>query len=106
MKKELELYIHIPFCVQKCKYCDFLSAPSNEELREKYVESLCRKIRLYQDLAKAYHVVSIFLGGGTPSVLESGQTKRIFQALHETFEIDDGSPCHDDGLNYDIVLRR
>ena len=38
MKKELELYLHIPFCVSKCKYCDFLSAPSGEEQRQIYVE--------------------------------------------------------------------
>lgn len=88
MKKELELYIHIPFCVQKCKYCDFLSAPYDKELKEKYVESLCRKIRSYQELAKAYHVISIFLGGGTPSVLESRQTKDIFLAIYDTFEVD------------------
>ncbi len=88
MKKELELYIHIPFCVKKCKYCDFLSAPCDVELRGKYVESLCRKIRSYQELAKAYHVVSIFIGGGTPSVLDGCQTEEIFRAIKETFEID------------------
>lgn len=88
MKKELELYIHIPFCVKKCKYCDFLSATSNSELRESYVKSLCRKIRAYRNLAEAYHVVSIFLGGGTPSILESAQTKEIFAAIYETFQVD------------------
>lgn len=88
MKKELELYIHIPFCVKKCKYCDFLSVSCNKELRESYVESLCRKIRAYQELAKAYHVVSIFLGGGTPSILENAQTKEIFAAIYETFQVD------------------
>ena len=88
MKKELELYIHIPFCVKKCKYCDFLSAASGSELRESYVESLCKKIRNYRELAKAYHVVSIFLGGGTPSVLDSRQTERIFRAIYDTFLVD------------------
>lgn len=88
MKKELELYIHIPFCIQKCKYCDFLSAPCSEELRGSYVESLCKKIRDYRELAEAYHVVSIFLGGGTPSVLEGVQTKEIFAAIYDTFQVD------------------
>jgi len=88
MKKELELYIHIPFCVQKCHYCDFLSAPCDKGLREAYVKSLCRKICSYQELAKAYHVVSIFFGGGTPSVLEVDQTRSILVAIKETFEID------------------
>ena len=84
-KKELELYIHIPFCVQKCKYCDFLSAVSTKEQRQEYVESLCRKIRTYKDLAKAYTLVSIFLGGGTPSILTGQQVRDIFEAIQGTF---------------------
>lgn len=83
--KELELYIHIPFCVKKCKYCDFLSGPGDASGQEAYVESLCHEILSYKDLAKAYRVVSIFVGGGTPSVLEAGQTEQIFQAIRETF---------------------
>lgn len=83
--KALELYIHIPFCVRKCKYCDFLSGPGDTASQEAYVESLCREIFSYEDLAKAYRVVSIFVGGGTPSVLEARQTERIFQAIRETF---------------------
>ena len=88
IKKELELYIHIPFCVKKCKYCDFLSGTSDSKMRENYVKSLCKKICDYRELAKAYRVVSIFLGGGTPSVLEKEQTKEIFKALYETFQVD------------------
>ena len=51
--KPLELYLHIPFCVQKCKYCDFLSAPASMQERQDYVWSLCQKIRSYRELAKA-----------------------------------------------------
>lgn len=86
--KPLELYLHIPFCIQKCNYCDFLSAPSCAGERKIYVESLCQKIRSYKDLAKAYHVVSIFVGGGTPSLLLSKQIEQIFEAVRETFVID------------------
>ena len=43
-KTDLELYIHIPFCIKKCNYCDFLSFPSNEERREMYVQSLINEI--------------------------------------------------------------
>lgn len=86
--KELELYIHIPFCISKCKYCDFLSAPSKAEERQEYIESLCSKIRSYGAFAKAYHIVSIFMGGGTPSVLERSQTKAIFDAVYDTFYVD------------------
>lgn len=88
MAKELELYIHIPFCVRKCRYCDFLSAPAEEEEREKYVKELCQKIRSYNDFAQSYHVSSIFVGGGTPSLLEGEQMERIFNAVRETFLVD------------------
>lgn len=87
--RPLELYIHIPFCISKCKYCDFLSAPSSEEERTDYVERLCADIRSYDDLGRSYRVVSIFVGGGTPSVLRAEQMKRIFCAIKETFVLTD-----------------
>ncbi len=87
----LELYIHIPFCVKKCQYCDFLSAPSTKEERREYVESLCRQIRTYGETAKAYRVVSIFVGGGTPSILEAGQILDIFAAVYDTFTVEAGA---------------
>lgn len=86
--RPLELYLHIPFCIQKCKYCDFLSAPAPLKEQQDYVESLCQTIRSYLDLAKAYQVVSIFIGGGTPSLLSSEQMERIVRALDDTFQID------------------
>lgn len=87
--KPLELYIHIPFCVKKCNYCDFLSAPSTKEERQTYVESLCETIHSYEKIAKAYLVVSIFVGGGTPSILTAGQMRQIFDAVGETFPVDE-----------------
>ena len=86
--KELELYIHIPFCVRKCKYCDFLSAPAGRRERQEYVDSLCEKLRSYRDIAKAYHVVRIFLGGGTPSILTGEQILQIFAAIRGAFSVD------------------
>lgn len=89
MKKELELYLHIPFCVSKCKYCDFLSAPSGEEQRQIYVERLCRRIRYWSDVIHnyGYEIVSIFVGGGTPSILTEAQITQVFEAVHESFPI-------------------
>lgn len=89
MKKELELYLHIPFCVSKCKYCDFLSAPSGEEQRQIYVERLCRRIRYWSDVIHnyGYEIVSIFVGGGTPSILTKAQITQVFEAVHESFPI-------------------
>ena len=89
MKKELELYLHIPFCVSKCKYCDFLSAPSGEEQRQIYAERLCRRIRYWSDVIHnyGYEIVSIFVGGGTPSILTEAQITQVFEAVHESFPI-------------------
>lgn len=91
MMKPLELYIHIPFCIKKCNYCDFLSAPGGKEERAVYAESLCRKIRSYAELAGAYCVTTIFVGGGTPSILEAGQMRDILKAVKETFHIDESA---------------
>ena len=86
MKKELELYIHIPFCAKKCAYCDFLSSVQNEEKRENYVNALIREIKGYQHLKEEYVICTIFLGGGTPSILSTNQIQRIFETLRSTFE--------------------
>ena len=86
--KPLELYIHIPFCVKKCRYCDFLSAPATPEERQEYVIKLCEKIRSYSDMAELYLVKSVFIGGGTPSILETQQMQDIFGAIRSTFPMD------------------
>ena len=90
MKKELELYIHIPFCVKKCAYCDFLSGPQDEETIEEYVISLLEEIQahgLKKEFVSNYEVTSIFIGGGTPSVLASSQIKQVMQTLYDVFHI-------------------
>lgn len=87
--KELELYIHIPFCVRKCAYCDFLSGPSDAETIDRYVTALTEEIRAYQAIAQEYLVTTMFLGGGTPSVLTGEQMERILLALGETFSIEE-----------------
>ena len=87
MKMPLELYIHIPFCIRKCAYCDFLSGPQTQEVIGKYVDALITEIASYQDWAKPYCVCSVFVGGGTPSVLHAEQMERVFATLRETFEI-------------------
>lgn len=90
MKKELEIYIHIPFCVKKCAYCDFLSNTQDEKTIEQYVSSLLEEIRAHaskQKLVSDYEVTTIFLGGGTPSVLETNQIQRIFEILNTCFKI-------------------
>ena len=82
--KELELYLHIPFCVKKCNYCDFLSAPAGEETRAAYVDALLEEIRGF-DEPEDYEVVTVFFGGGTPSILPGQEIFRIMEALREKF---------------------
>ena len=85
--KNLELYIHIPFCIKKCEYCDFLSGPSTEKQRETYVELLCEEIRQAKSKTSAYEVSTIFFGGGTPSVLTGDQMRKIMETIRDTFYI-------------------
>ena len=85
---ELELYVHIPFCVRKCAYCDFLSFPSKEDLRQEYVNALIREIRGYGKRYASCHVPTVFIGGGTPSILSSTQIQAVFSAIRETFRVD------------------
>lgn len=90
MKKELEIYIHIPFCVKKCAYCDFLSGPQDKETIERYVSRLLEEIQVYasnKHFTSDYEVTTIFLGGGTPSVLKAKQIQRIFETLKNSFKI-------------------
>ena len=81
--KDLGVYIHIPFCLRKCKYCDFLSFPSDEGTMKKYVESLCEEIRGFFQREKDYRVTTVYLGGGTPSSLKPEWTEQILKTLQE-----------------------
>ena len=91
MKNELELYIHIPFCVKKCAYCDFLSAPGTANIQEEYMKALQKEIIAYSQEMKEYVVTSIFLGGGTPSIIASRLMNALFDTLHEAFVIEEGA---------------
>ena len=83
----LSLYIHIPFCVRKCHYCDFLSAPCNEETRQKYVEILCMEVAQRAKMFKDRKVDTIFFGGGTPSILSTEQFGQIMAAIKQEFDV-------------------
>lgn len=80
------VYVHIPFCLRKCNYCDFLSFPSDEESRKNYVEALCYEIRRFCR-GKSLKADSVFIGGGTPSVLEPALIGQIMNTLRESLEI-------------------
>lgn len=87
--KKLAIYIHIPFCVRKCLYCDFLSAPASDETREQYVQALCREIREERKSYVNYKIETIFLGGGTPSLLSGEQLDRILGTVFDAYQVAD-----------------
>ena len=80
----LELYVHIPFCVRKCQYCDFLSGPSDEETKDRYIEALLKEIRAAEH-TEDYEIVSVFIGGGTPSALKAEAIASIMRTLQDQF---------------------
>lgn len=81
-KKKLGIYVHIPFCVKKCLYCDFLSAQGNETQKEAYVDCLVKEITDFQDKrGEEYVADTIFIGGGTPTCLTPKQLRTIGKAL-------------------------
>lgn len=85
--KELEIYVHIPFCVRKCGYCDFLSAPASESVRSAYMDQLLKEIAAAGPAYRKYQVSSVFIGGGTPSVLLPAQIQRLCRQLQDSFSI-------------------
>ena len=83
----LELYIHIPFCMKKCGYCDFLSMTADSETKLAYLHKLKEEIRYFGKLFHKRSVSSIFFGGGTPSVLHGQQIVDIMQTVRQAFQI-------------------
>ena len=83
--KELGIYIHIPFCKKKCYYCDFISYQGKTDLIEKYIESICLEIENWKKgiNVKQYNVTTIYIGGGTPSYIESKHIAQILKHLKE-----------------------
>lgn len=102
------IYIHIPFCIRKCKYCDFLSFPADEAVRSNYVSALVKEVRQWESPGSRFgpgpsrpetgavlerpggsdhDVVSIFFGGGTPSIPAAEQISEILDAVRERFSV-------------------
>ena len=89
------IYIHIPFCIRKCYYCDFLSGPSDKETIDKYVKALINEIKYhgekYGRKGVDNPVSSIFFGGGTPSILDGIYIEEIMNKLKDSFEIEENA---------------
>lgn len=89
MKPELGIYIHIPFCIQKCIYCDFVSYPNKLNLQSDYIEKLIKEIDEEKELFDKYNVTTIYIGGGTPSAIESKNIVRILEKIKQVIKIED-----------------
>lgn len=104
--KELSIYLHIPFCVKKCLYCDFLSFPVLEdtlqgnggcyvnskcefkqEITKNYVNLLCQEITAFAPQYNKYRIISVFFGGGTPSLLSDGEVSRIMETIRRHYHL-------------------
>ncbi len=81
MDKYRGLYVHIPFCVRKCLYCDFVSFPGMENVFDKYIDAVLEEAKKYEGM----EFETVFLGGGTPSVLNCSQLDRLFDGLEKVF---------------------
>ena len=87
MAKTLELYVHIPFCVKKCSYCDFLSFPADERTQGVYTQALLKEIAYYGTQMKDCSISTIFIGGGTPSWLDESKMLQILDAIYKNFNV-------------------
>ncbi len=88
MKGKAGLYVHFPFCRSKCPYCDFVSGPAGNEVKEKYVEALKRELRYWSGRPEVKELVfgSLYLGGGTPTVMRPGAVSEVVSEALGLFE--------------------
>ena len=122
--REIGIYIHIPFCKQKCYYCDFISFSNKKDFIEKYIEAIKSEIEKYfekEDFFKKYNVTTIYIGGGTPSYIDSRyivslmyllkeklkNNKTIWENIEITIEMNPGTATIEKLRNYkDLGINR
>ena len=80
------LYIHVPYCVRKCNYCDFCSLGGSDGVPTEYIDRLCEEVRGYKR-EEPITVDSIFFGGGTPSLMTSDAIGRVLSVVKECFTV-------------------
>jgi oxygen-independent coproporphyrinogen-3 oxidase len=89
--RKLGIYIHIPFCVKKCGYCDFYSVKWDEISENKYIQSAINEIKSYGELQNKYIVDTIFIGGGTPSIIAAQNLENVITAIKNTFTVEENA---------------
>lgn len=92
-QKNVGIYVHVPFCMSKCHYCDFCSEQrADEEKKDRYVTRLCEEIRLFAEkIGESGNVPvadTVYFGGGTPTLLSAEQIGRVLSVIDEKFGID------------------
>lgn len=85
------LYIHIPYCISKCAYCDFFSLPQGNRIPDDYIDALCKEIAYRVAELKIQELKTIYIGGGTPSLLSKLQFQKIFSTIKSLVIIADDS---------------
>lgn len=85
---ELGIYVHIPFCVKKCDYCDFISYSNCFDMQERYVEKLLEEIEENKDLLRNNFISTIYIGGGTPSAIKPELIKKILEKIYDVAGIE------------------
>lgn len=102
--KKISLYIHIPFCDQKCFYCDFPSFAGKGDLKERYIKALIKELKIK---IKNYKIETIFIGGGTPSSLNAKELELLLKAIKEidfSEEVEYTMECNPGNLTREKLL--
>lgn len=89
--EKLGIYIHIPFCKSKCGYCDFCSHPPQKGEADRYLNALMLNMQDFSGAAQDYTVDTVYIGGGTPSLLTKRQMKDLIECLFSSFNIEKGA---------------
>src|SRR6266545_6199414 len=87
MKMFAGIYIHIPFCRSRCSYCDFATGMYESELATRYVEAIVSELGAWREVEEPSDVDTIYLGGGTPSLLTPPQVEQILKAVRDRFTV-------------------
>jgi oxygen-independent coproporphyrinogen-3 oxidase len=88
---KIGLYIHIPFCQQKCLYCDFPSHANLAHLYQPYITALCQEISGWGGVLSGNCIDTIYIGGGTPTILSADALGQILECVHTSFEVDENA---------------
>ena len=107
VEKPNMVYIHVPFCVSRCIYCDFYSTTHTQELKDRYIQTACAEIMYRRNELNNKPLQSVYIGGGTPSQLDVRQIAQLLETIHNAFEL-----CNDaeitleanpDDITFDFV---